>query len=93
MKTPTKEALKEVSRWVVFFIISWIISETLKQINLVPEFAPIKLWVFTYSIPVRSLFTFVLTMVGRYADKYTHEKNKELGYQGPTAPSMGILPW
>lgn len=34
MNTPQMEALKEIARWIVFFVISWVISETLKQINL-----------------------------------------------------------
>ena len=69
------EALKEASRWLLFFVISWIITETLEQITLVPESAELKVWVFTYVIPVRYLFQFCLTMAGRAADKFVHEWN------------------
>lgn len=67
------EAAKEGGRWVVFLAISWLITETLAQINLVPATADIKVWVFTYSIPVRLMLQFTLTIAGRVADKYVHE--------------------
>lgn len=80
MKNPNLEGLKEVMRWVVLFVgsmvISWVITETLKQIANVPEVFNVRVWVFTYAIPVRGLFTFVLTFTGRYVDKYLHELSK-----------------
>lgn len=67
------EALKEGGRWIVFFVIGWVITSTLAQIDLVPATAEIKLWVFTYAIPVRVIFQTLLTVAGRVADKYVHE--------------------
>lgn len=69
------EAVKEVARWLVAFIVSWLVTETLKQIVLVPEFVDFKVWVFTYSIPFRAGFQLALTFIGRAADKFVHEWN------------------
>lgn len=92
MSKPNIEAIKEVLRWLVFFVSSWFISETLKQVNLIPEYYQLKIYIFKYSIPIRSIFVFFLTMIGRYADKYLHETKKEKGYMGEAKP-MGILPF
>lgn len=98
MKNPNSEAVKEVMRWVALyalsFTISWFIAETLKQVAQVPETFNFKVWVFTYAIPVRQLFTFGLTLAGRYADKYLHESHKQTkGYMAGQAKAMGLLPW
>ena len=98
MKNPQLKGLKEVMRWVVLFVgsmvISWIITETLKQITAVPEVFNVKVWVFTYAIPVRELFTFGLTFAGRYADKYLHELSKQNLYKSDGSQTVkGILPF
>lgn len=81
MQLPQKEALKEIARWAalygVSFVVSWFITSTLGQITNVPEVFPLNVWVFTYLIPVRQAFTFGLTLLGRYVDKYLHELGKE----------------
>jgi len=69
------EGFKEVARWILALSISWIITETLKQINLVPEFAVVSISVFTYSIPVRLLLNLFLTFLSRFVDKFVHEWN------------------
>lgn len=74
-KTAIWEAVKEIGRWLVSFVVSWFIVETLKQIELVPEFFELKLWVFTYMIPFRASLQIALTMLGRAIDKFTHEWN------------------
>lgn len=75
------EALKETAlsilRWVVLFVVSWLITQTLTQINLVPESQEIRVWVFSYLIPVRLLFQLGLTFVGKMVDEYLHELGKE----------------
>lgn len=93
MTKPQIEALKEIARWIVLFIVSWIIAETLKQVTQVPEWYTIKLWVFTYAIPVRTLFTFGLTLLGRYVDKYLHEKAKLTKDFTEVAKPNGLLPF
>ena len=98
MKNPKLEGLKEVLRWVILFagsmVISWVITETLKQITAVPEVFNLKVWVFTYAIPVRELFTFGLTFAGRYADKYLHEASKQNIYKASEGESLkGLLPF
>lgn len=85
------EGLKEVGRWVVLFVISWIITATLDQATQIPEAYPVKVWVFTYTIPVRQLIVFLLTMLGRYVDKWLHVSRKEKlpEHHEP----MGIIPF
>lgn len=84
MKNPTLEALKEIGRWLFFFAVSWFITETLKQAVAIPETYALNVWVFTYAIPVRLLFQFVLTGLGRFADRWVHEN--------PDVPLKGLVP-
>jgi predicted membrane metal-binding protein len=72
------EAFKEISRWAVLFMASWLIVETLKQLDAVSETATIHVWVFNYVIPIRLLLNIILTFVGRYVDKFLYERNKIL---------------
>jgi len=74
-KTALLEGLKEVGRWLLASCFSWIITETLRQINLVPEFAIVSVFVFSYQIPVRLLLNLFLTFLGRFVDKFIHEWN------------------
>lgn len=74
-KTAIFEAVKEALRWVVSLVVGWVLTETLKQIDLVPEFATVKLWVFTYMIPVRFMVQTGLTLATRMIDKFIHEWN------------------
>ena len=98
MKNPKIEGLKEVLRWVILFVgsmvVTWVVTETLKQITAVPEVLNVKVWVFTYAIPFRELFTFALTFAGRYADKYLHEVAKLDQFKAYDSTKLkGILPF
>lgn len=94
MSNANIEAIKEVLRWVIFFVGSWIVSELLRQIDLVPESWLLKIYVFTFMIPARSLFVFGLTMAARYIDKYLHVNSKEdKAYQIGQTPPSGLLPF
>lgn len=75
MNKANLEAIKEVLRWVILYISSWIIVQLVGQSDLVPENWLIKILIFTFSIPMRQLFVFGLTLVGRYIDKWLHEKD------------------
>lgn len=85
---PQFEALLEILRYIALFIISWIITETLKQISLVPVSYTVHIWVFAYVLPVKTTLTIVLTLVGRYVDKLLFEKEKF-----STGTGKGILPF
>lgn len=74
-KTAIWEATKEAARWIVSLVVGWFLTETLKQIDLVPEFAQVQLWVFTYMIPVRFVVQTTLTLATRMVDKFIHEWN------------------
>ena len=88
------EALKEVLRWTVLFVGSFIISELIRQADLIPESWLVKVFVFTFAIPIRTIFIFGLTMVGRYVDKYLHEaKKEEKTYPVGFTPPGGLLPF
>ena len=73
---PYVEGAKEVARWLVLFVVSWLITQTIAQIGKVPESAKVELWVFSYVIPVRMLINLVLTFVGRFVDKVLYEIGK-----------------
>ncbi len=79
------EAAKEVARWLVFFVGSWIVTAMLAQATKVPEFHTLDIWVYTFEIPVRTIITFVLTMGLRYIDKYMHVN--------PKVKAEGLLPF
>lgn len=83
-KNPTFEAMKEICRWIFFFALSWIITQTLSQAVMIPETYNLHIWVFTYYIPVRFLFQFLLTGLGRFVDRWIH--------QNPNIPLKGIVP-
>jgi hypothetical protein len=74
--TPFWEGVKEAGRWIALFVVSWIITETINQKDLIPEFANIKVWVFAYTIPARTAVVFGLTLLGRFIDKWLHEIGK-----------------
>lgn len=99
MTSPKLEAAKELLRWASLytgsFIITWIITETLKQITSVPDAINVRLWVFSYSIPVRNMLAVTLTLVGRYVDKFMHEQSKidVLKSKDKTADPSGLLPF
>lgn len=92
MSLPTKEGLKEIARWLVCSIASWIIVQLLAQITVVPVNYVVKVWLFTFAIPIRMLFQLGITMLGRYIDKWQHETSKisEVYPVGQT-PSFGWL--
>lgn len=89
MNNATSEGLKEVGRWVVLLVISWVIAQTLGQVNAIPESLKVNIWVLNYSIPVRELFVFGLTFSGRFVDKWRFEKTKA----DPKTETKGILPF
>lgn len=74
-KTAIWEATKEALRWVISLVVGWVLAETLKQINLVPEYSMVKVWVFTYMIPVRFIIQTTLSLATRMVDKFVHEWN------------------
>lgn len=72
------EAVKEIARWIILFILSWIVTQVLAQIKVLPELLNIKVWLFSFIIPLQSLVTFLLTLVGRYLDKLVYLNSKDL---------------
>lgn len=71
-----RETIKEGLRWVVLFIASWWIAETLKQMAEVPEFLYVHLWVFKYMVPIRDNLVLALTLLSKVIDKLIHEMGK-----------------
>ncbi len=90
---PTLETIKEVGRWILSAVAAWLITETLNQIVLVPESTAVKVWVFTYLIPVRALFQFALTAAGRAIDKYVFTVSKEDPKRLESETPKGIIPF
>lgn len=95
---PVVEGLKEISRWAVFAGLSWAITSTLAQLSLVPETADVKLWVFTYTLPVRLGFQTGLTLLGRWVDKFMFVKSEVKIEESPKKAAaemqpQGLLPF
>ncbi len=89
MNKPIFEGIKEVGRWGLLLAISWLVVQLLGQVNSIPETLNIKVWVFSLPIPVREVFVFTLTFVGRFADKWRFENTKVQ----PKVETKGILPF
>lgn len=66
------DVAKEIGRWAVFLVISAFVTQTLAQINLVPEIAEIKVFMLTYTIPIRSMLFWSLTVGQRLVDRYMY---------------------
>lgn len=66
---PKIARIKDILRFLFFIAVSWFISETLKQVQVVPDFYTLKVWVFTYLIPVRFIFVTALTAALSYIDR------------------------
>jgi len=75
--TPLWEAIKEPLRWGLLYVVSWVITQLLEQVNVVPESFDIKVWEFIFSIPLRVSFIGGLTIALRFVDKLLHEIGKK----------------
>lgn len=84
-------AIKEVSRWLVFLIVSDIAVQLSNQAIKVPESLNLRVWEFTYSIPARMLFTTGLTLLLRYLDKLKHLNFKQENSE--SKKTGGLLPF
>lgn len=94
MTKPQIEALKEVARWIVIFLGSWIITQIVNQIVVVPQMHDLKIWEFHFLIPVREIMLTILTLAGRFLDKWKFESTKELAKKvGDDEVRKGILPF
>lgn len=82
LKKWLSESGKTVGRWAVLFVVSWFITETIKQAIVIPEYYSLKVWEFYYLIPMRQLFVLGLTGLGGFIDKFLHEWGKEVGKEG-----------
>lgn len=76
MYSPNLEAVKEVARWCILAVAAFIFSALVDQIKLVPEFVNLKLWVFTFTLPVQAIVWFVATNALRYIDKLKFMRSK-----------------
>lgn len=93
VKSPRWEAVKEVARWVVLFVASWIITQVLSQITKVPETTNVNVWVFTFVVPVRLTIQTILTLAGRWIDKYLFIKDQNKTYRLDGTEPKGLLPF
>lgn len=85
------EALKEVSRWIVFLVAADVATQLLNQAIRVPESLVVKFWIFDYMIPARMIFTTLLTLLLRYFDKLKHLNFRTDHPRSEKAG--GLLPW
>ena len=82
LKKWLSESGKLVGRLAVLYVVSWFITETLKQAIVIPDYYSLKVWEFYYLIPMRQLFVLGLTAAGGFVDKFLHEWGKEVGKKG-----------
>lgn len=84
---PFVETALEVLRWVVLFVVSWILTETISQLGNVPESSTVTVWVFSYVIPVRLMINGVLAVALRIVDKLRFELQKAQVTKGDPMPA------
>ena len=83
--------IKEVSRWVIFYFVSGVVTQMLSQIAQVPASWSVKVWVFNFSIAIRSSLKIALTLTLRYIDKKQHT-NWKLRHPR-SEKSGGLVKW
>lgn len=96
LSKPNAEAVKEILRLAIFYAVSWVITQTLLQLTAVPQSLDVKMWVFTYAIPIRFILEMSLTLLARYLDKFMYindKENKEHGFTPNEEKPKGILPF
>lgn len=86
------ESIKSALRLVMFAVISWFITEIVRQVDLVPESWLFKVYVFTFTIPLRNLIVLGLMAFQQWLDKFLHEKKNEGTPKGMREPG-GLLPF
>ena len=83
--------IKEVGRWLVFYIASEVVTQMLAQVAKVPDFVFFRVWVFNFAIAIRSSLKIALTLSLRYLDKKKHTDWK---LEHPRSEKAGgILNW
>lgn len=90
--SPHAESIKSVLRLIVISVVSGIITQMLAQLNLVPESQYMKVFVFTFTIPLRSTLFLILTAAGKYVDKLLFEVNSNKRKPAGNV-STGIVPF
>jgi len=88
---PQWEGTKRVARFLVFYVVSAITIQMLNQIAKVPESIEIPLWVFTFSIAIRSSFKMALTLILTFVDTKKHKDWKLLHPR--SEKTGGLIRW
>lgn len=86
------EAIKSALRLLSFAAISWVITEIVRQADLIPASWNVKVYVFTFLVPVRSLIVLGLMAFQQWLDKFLHEKKNEDQPRGMKVAG-GLLPF
>lgn len=90
--SPTAEAVKSTLRLFFLMAVSWLLVQLLTQINLVPEYQYLKVWVFMLNVPMRAVLFFLLTAVSKYVDKLLFEMNSNTRKKAGEV-STGLAPF
>lgn len=94
MTEVTKESIKTATRFVAIFIVGWVLSETLKQVSVFPEFATVNLWDLKYMIPVRYPISVLLSGAIAFLDRYKFMVDKYTSnIVDGSRQWRGIFPW
>lgn len=89
MYSPNWEAVKEVARWCICAVVSFVFTIILDQIKLIPEVLNVKLWVITFPVPLQAVIWFVSTNGLRYIDKVKFVTSK----LDPRREKSGLIPF
>jgi len=85
------EGIKRVARFLIFFLMSGVVTQMLNQIANVPDFVFFNVWVFKFSVAIRSSLKIALTLALSYLDTKRHVDWK-LKY--PTSVNNGgLIKW
>lgn len=66
---PKLEGYKDLARIVFFFIVAWIATQILGQLEVIPVSYDVNIWEFVFQIPIRATVSTVLTALLTYIDR------------------------
>jgi len=69
IKDPKLEGYKDLARIVFFFIVAWIATQILGQLDVIPVSFDVKIWELIFPIPIRSSVSAILTALLTYIDR------------------------
>lgn len=73
---PKIERIKDILRFVFFYVVSWIITQMLTQLDIIPISHTLMVWKFAFIIPIRASVHAGLTGLLALIDRVKYLKDK-----------------